>query len=90
VLVTDAAHGALDIEAEVRGAAGHELLAARRRPAAAGGHPADHPVLVHPRALLIPHVAWYSEEAELRRRAAENVVTWAATGRPDYVVVEGR
>ncbi len=53
---------------------------------------ADHPLLTHPRALLSPHVAWYSEEAEteLRRKAALNVVSWAATGRPDYVVVEGR
>jgi D-3-phosphoglycerate dehydrogenase len=54
--------------------------------------PAHHPLLTHPRALLTPHVAWYSEEAEveLRRRAAGNVVSWAATGRPDHVVVEGR
>jgi D-3-phosphoglycerate dehydrogenase len=54
--------------------------------------PAGHPLLTHPRALLTPHVAWYSEEAEveLRRKAAQNVVSWAETGRPDYVVVEGR
>jgi len=54
--------------------------------------PPDHPLLAHPRALLTPHVAWYSEEseAELRHKAARNVVTWAATGRPDYAVVEGR
>ncbi|WP_369133868.1 C-terminal binding protein [Modestobacter sp. I12A-02662] len=54
--------------------------------------PADHPLLAHPRALLTPHVAWYSEEAEveLRRKAARNVVSWAETGRPDHVVVEGR
>jgi D-3-phosphoglycerate dehydrogenase len=54
--------------------------------------PADHPLLSHPRALLSPHVAWYSEESEteLRRKAAYNVVSWARTGRPDHVVVEGR
>jgi D-3-phosphoglycerate dehydrogenase len=54
--------------------------------------PADHPLLADPRALLTPHVAWYSAEAEveLRRKAARNVVSWAETGRPDYVVVEGR
>jgi D-3-phosphoglycerate dehydrogenase / 2-oxoglutarate reductase len=54
--------------------------------------PADHPLLAHPRALLTPHVAWYSAEAEveLRRKAARNVVSWAETGRPDHVVVEGR
>jgi len=54
--------------------------------------PAGHPLLGHPRALLTPHVGWYSEESEreLRRKAAENVVTWARTGRPTYPVVEGR
>jgi D-3-phosphoglycerate dehydrogenase len=51
-----------------------------------------HPLLTHPRALLTPHVGWYSEEAEaeLRRKAAQNVVDWASTGRPTYYVVEGR
>ena len=28
-------------------------------------------------------------ERELRRKAAQNIVTWLATGRPDYVVVAG-
>jgi D-3-phosphoglycerate dehydrogenase len=53
--------------------------------------PAGHPLLTHPRALLTPHVAWYSEEAEaeLRRKAAQNIVDWGRTGRPTYVVVEG-
>ena len=54
--------------------------------------PADHPLLSHPRALVTPHVAWYSAEAEqeLRRKAAQNIVDWARTGRPTYAVVEGR
>jgi D-3-phosphoglycerate dehydrogenase / 2-oxoglutarate reductase len=54
--------------------------------------PPDHPVRTHPRALVTPHVAWYSTESEieLRRKAAQNVVTWARTGRPDYAVVDGR
>jgi D-3-phosphoglycerate dehydrogenase / 2-oxoglutarate reductase len=54
--------------------------------------PADHPLLSHPRALITPHVAWYSAEAEqeLRRKAAQNIVDWARTGRPTYAVVEGR
>jgi D-3-phosphoglycerate dehydrogenase len=53
---------------------------------------ADHPVLRHPRVLLSPHAAFYSEEGskELRRKAAQNLVDWARTGRPTYVVVEGR
>jgi D-3-phosphoglycerate dehydrogenase len=52
----------------------------------------DHPVRTHPRALVTPHVAWYSTESEveLRRKAAQNVVTWARTGRPDHPVVDGR
>jgi D-3-phosphoglycerate dehydrogenase len=54
--------------------------------------PNDHPLLTHPRALITPHVAWYSEEAEveLRRKAAQNIVDWAQTGRPTYAVIEGR
>lgn len=54
--------------------------------------PPGHPLLAHPRALLSPHVAWYSEEAEaeLRRTAAQNVVDWARTGRPTHPVVAGR
>ena len=54
--------------------------------------PQDHPLLSHPRALITPHVAWYSAEAEveLRRKAAQNIVDWARSGRPTYAVVEGR
>ncbi|MFW3170991.1 C-terminal binding protein [Geodermatophilus sp. CPCC 206100] len=54
--------------------------------------PPDSPLLRHPRALVTPHVAWYSRQAEeeLRRKAAQNVVDWARTGRPTHVVVEGR
>jgi phosphoglycerate dehydrogenase-like enzyme len=53
---------------------------------------ADHPILRHPRALLTPHAAFYSVEGEkeLRTKAAQNLVDWARTGRPTYVVVEGR
>lgn len=54
--------------------------------------PAQDRLLRHPRALLTPHAAFYSvaAEAELRRKAAQNLVDWARTGRPQYVVVEGR
>ena len=53
---------------------------------------AGHPVLSHPRVLLSPHAAFYSAEGarELRRKAAQNLVDWARTGRPTYVVIEGR
>lgn len=53
-------------------------------------HP-DHPILKHARVLLTPHSAFYSVEAEkeLRRKAAQNLIDWAHSGRPGYVVVEG-
>ena len=52
---------------------------------------ADSRLLGHPRVILTPHAAFYSIEAEreLRRKAAQNVVTWLATGRPTYVVTPG-
>ena len=53
--------------------------------------PADSPLLGHPRVILTPHAAFYSVESEqeLRRKAAQNIVTWLATGRPTYVVTPG-
>jgi D-3-phosphoglycerate dehydrogenase len=49
-------------------------------------------IVQHPRVLLSPHAAFYSEvaAAELRRKAAQNLIDWARNGRPSYVVVEGR
>jgi D-3-phosphoglycerate dehydrogenase len=48
-------------------------------------------LLGNPKVILTPHAAFFSEqsEIELRRKAAQNIVTWAKTGRPDYVVVKG-
>ena len=53
--------------------------------------PAGSRLLAHPRVILTPHSAFYSVESEkeLRRKAAQNLVTWLATGRPDYVVTAG-
>jgi phosphoglycerate dehydrogenase-like enzyme len=53
---------------------------------------ADDPVLRHPRLMLTPHAAFYSVEGEreLRRKAAQNLIDWATSGRPKYVVVEGQ
>ena len=53
--------------------------------------PRDSKLVAHPRVILTPHAAFYSVEAEreLRRKAAQNIVTWARTGRPDYPVVHG-
>ncbi len=51
----------------------------------------DSPLLSHPRVILTPHAAFYSVEAELelRRKAAQNIITWFATGRPEYIVSRG-
>ena len=53
--------------------------------------PRDSPLLTDPRVILTPHAAFYSMEAEqeLRRKAAQNIVSWLRTGRPDYPVVRG-
>jgi D-3-phosphoglycerate dehydrogenase len=53
--------------------------------------PADHPLLRHPRVLFSPHTAFYSVQAldEMRRKAVQNIISWAQTGKPDYIVVEG-
>ena len=51
----------------------------------------DARIVQHPRVLLTPHAAFYSvvAEKELRRKAAQNLIDWAAKGRPTYVVVAG-
>ena len=53
--------------------------------------PTGHPLLSNPNVMLTPHAAFYSVEAEedVRRKAAQNVVSWASEGRPLYPVVEG-
>jgi D-3-phosphoglycerate dehydrogenase len=47
--------------------------------------PPDHPIRSHPRAILTPHMGFYSVEAqaELQRRAAEEVAR-ALTGEPPH------
>jgi D-3-phosphoglycerate dehydrogenase len=53
--------------------------------------PRDSRLLGHPRVILSPHAAFYSVEAakELRRKTAQNLVTWLRKGRPEYVVTRG-
>jgi phosphoglycerate dehydrogenase-like enzyme len=64
--------------------AGLDVLPAE--PIAAGD-----PLLGHPKVILTPHAAFFSVQSEidLRRKAAQNIVSWLATGRPDYIVVPG-
>ena len=53
--------------------------------------PRDSPLLTDPRVILTPHAAFFSVESEreLRRKAAQNIVSWIASGKPDYVVTRG-
>jgi phosphoglycerate dehydrogenase-like enzyme len=53
--------------------------------------PADSRLLGNPKVILTPHAAFFSvqSEVELRRKAAQNIVSWLDHGRPDYVVVAG-
>jgi D-3-phosphoglycerate dehydrogenase len=53
--------------------------------------PRDSPLLRQPRVILTPHAAFYSIEAEkeLRRKAAQNIISWLASGKPEYVVTRG-
>ena len=53
--------------------------------------PADSRLLGHPRIILTPHAAFFSVQAEmeLRRKAAQNIVSWLERGKPDYVVLPG-
>jgi D-3-phosphoglycerate dehydrogenase len=91
-LVNTSRGGLVDLDAVLSALADGRLAAVALDVLPEEPPPADHPVLTHPRALVTPHVAWYSaeSEAELRRKAARNVVDWARTGRPTYPVVDGR
>jgi phosphoglycerate dehydrogenase-like enzyme len=50
--------------------------------------PRDHPLLHEERALVTPHVAWYSEESfhEVMEQGIEEIVRVLAGKRPHYVV----
>ena len=91
-LVNTARGGLVDLDALVEALDSGQLAGVALDVLPQEPPPSRHPLLTHPRALITPHVAWYSAEAEveLRRKAAQNIVDWAWTGRPTYVVVEGR
>jgi phosphoglycerate dehydrogenase-like enzyme len=54
--------------------------------------PPDAPIRRHPRVLLTPHAAFWSDDAEAASyaRQAANVVSWKRGERPRATVVEGR
>jgi D-3-phosphoglycerate dehydrogenase / 2-oxoglutarate reductase len=91
-LVNTARGGLVDLDALLQALESGQLAGAALDVLPQEPPPKDHPLLSHPRALITPHVAWHSVEAEveLRRKAAQNIVDWARTGRPTYAVVEGR
>lgn len=49
----------------------------------------EHPLVGHSRALITPHIAYFSErsEAEYVRMQAQNVISWAQRGTPDTPLV---
>lgn len=81
VLVNTSRGGLVDLDAVVRALEDGRLAAACLDVTDPEPPPRDHAIRAHPRALVTPHMAYYSLEAqdELQRRAAEEVVR-ALTG----------
>jgi D-3-phosphoglycerate dehydrogenase len=92
ILVNTARGGVVDLDAVIRALDAGTLKAAGLDVLPREPMPPEHPILKDSRVILTPHSAFYSVEGavELRRKAAQNLVDWALTGRPTYVVVEGR
>ena len=91
ILVNTARGPVVDVDALAAALEGGRLRSAGLDVLPREPMPADHPIMKDPRVLLTPHSAFYSVEGEkeLRTKAAQNLVDWALTGRPTYVVVEG-
>ena len=87
-LVNTARGGLVDVDAVVAALASGRLAGVALDVLPQEPPDPSHPVLHLPRALLSPHVGWYSRasEVELRRKAARNVADWARTGRVTYPV----
>jgi phosphoglycerate dehydrogenase-like enzyme len=90
-LVNTARGAIVDVEAVLDALDGGRLSAAALDVLPNEPVPRESRLLRHPRVVLTPHAAFYSIEAEreLRRKAAQNLVSWLSTGRPDYVVTQG-
>lgn len=89
ILVNTARGGLVDEDAVVRALDRGHLSAAALDVLETEPAPADHPLRTHPRAIVTPHTAWYSDESErvLRRMAVANVAAWATGGDLRDVVV---
>jgi D-3-phosphoglycerate dehydrogenase / 2-oxoglutarate reductase len=81
ILVNTSRGGLVDLEAVTRALEEERLSAVALDVTEPEPLPADHPLRTHPRAIVTPHMSFYSEEAqaELQRRAVEEVVR-ALTG----------
>jgi D-3-phosphoglycerate dehydrogenase len=83
VLINTARGGLVDLEAVTRALMEGRLSGVALDVAEVEPLAEEHPLRSHPRALITPHMAFFSEEsaAELKRRAAEEVVR-AVRGEP--------
>ena len=90
-LVNTARGGIVDVEAVLDALDSGQLSAAALDVLPDEPVPRESRLLRHPRVVLTPHAALYSieSERELRRKAAQNLVSWFSTGRTDYVVTQG-
>jgi D-3-phosphoglycerate dehydrogenase len=81
IFVNTSRGGLVDLEAVTRALDDDRLSAVALDVTEPEPLPADHPLRTHPRAIVTPHMSFYSEEAqaELQRRAVEEVVR-ALTG----------
>lgn len=83
VLINTSRGGLVDLDAVLRALDNGRLSGAALDVTDPEPLPEDHPLRTHPKAIVTPHMAYYSEEAqaELQRRAAEEVAR-ALRGEP--------
>jgi D-3-phosphoglycerate dehydrogenase len=83
ILVNTSRGGLVDLEAVTKALDEDRLAAVALDVTEPEPLPDDHPLRTHPRAIVTPHMSFYSEEAqaELQRRAVDEVVR-ALTGQP--------
>jgi D-3-phosphoglycerate dehydrogenase / 2-oxoglutarate reductase len=84
VLINTSRGGLVDLEAVTRALEDGRLSGVALDVTEPEPLPADHPLRTHPRAIVTPHMSFYSAEAqaELQRRAVEEVVRALTGERP--------